>query len=255
MLAVYQLSVGYQKKVVLDNLSFELQKGELYALVGVNGSGKSTLLRTLAGLQMPLLGGVVINGESIKSMSAQKLSRTVSVVLSEKINFGWLTVTDFLCLRRAPYTNFYGKLTETDKKAVANALELCNISAFAHHKVAALSDGEKQKVLVASALVQDTPIILLDEPTAFLDIGTKTEYLLLLKKIANEHQKLVLISTHDIAPAFRLADKIMLIDNTSKLHVNLPDELLKNNHLESVFARPSLFFDVQTFTFLPNIIP
>ena len=210
------LTVGYNKgrhlHTVASNIDATLSSGTLVCLVGRNGVGKSTLLRTLALFQKPLAGDVFLDGRPLSSYSRQALAEVVSVVLTERGDLDNLTVYDVVGLGRTPYTNFLGTLRADDRSIVDEAIEAVGLTPLASRYMSCLSDGERQKVMIAKALAQQTPVIILDEPTAFLDYPSKAAILNLLRRLAHEHDKLVLLSTHDLDVAFRLADDIWLMD-------------------------------------------
>lgn len=210
------LSIGYRKgkqvHTVATDIHATLEGGTLVCLVGRNGVGKSTLLRTLAFFQEPLAGDVLLDGQPLTHYSRQALAETVSVVLTERGDLDNLTVADVVGLGRTPYTNFLGTLREEDRLCVAEAIEAVGLTPLASRSMTCLSDGERQKVMIAKALAQQTPVIILDEPTAFLDYPSKAAILSLLRRLAHAHGKLVLLSTHDLDVAYRIADDIWLMD-------------------------------------------
>lgn len=211
------LTVGYGKgkhtHVVARDIQATLSSGSLVCLVGRNGVGKSTLLRTLAFFHPPLAGDVFLDGRPLSAYSHQALAETVSVVLTERGDLDNLTVSDVVGMGRTPYTNFFGTLRDDDRRIVADAIEAVGLTSLAGKKMSCISDGERQKVMIAKALAQQTPIIILDEPTAFLDYPSKAAILNLLRRLAHEHDKLVLLSTHDLDVAVRIADDIWLMDD------------------------------------------
>ena len=210
------LSIGYRmghgkERLVAEGLTATLVAGELTCLLGRNGTGKSTLLRTLAGFQPPLSGHVSFGqGEQLSR------SKKVSVVLTEPLDLRNLSVSEVVGIGRSPYTNFWGTLTQEDRKVIAESLQLVGIGHMAQHDIATLSDGERQKVMIAKALAQQTPIIILDEPTAFLDYPSKLEVMTLLQHLAHEQQKAILLSTHDVEFAEQFADKIWFMETNSR---------------------------------------
>ncbi len=193
------LSVGYgSDKVVFAGISFTAGQGEMIALLGVNGIGKSTLLRTLSGLQSSVSGSVTIGEEQIQNLTAAGRAKLLSIVLTERVFVDNITVKEFIALGRMPYTNWLGKLSDADVQEVEKVIDVMKISALQHKQFNHISDGEKQKALIARALCQQTPVIILDEPTAFLDYRNKKEILQLLSSIAKQLNKIVILSTHDI---------------------------------------------------------
>lgn len=210
------LTIGYREglreKVIAKGLNAKMQGGMLICLVGRNGIGKSTLLRTLSGFQPALSGDMLLDGKSIVSFNKRQMSETISVVLTERADFQNLTVTDVVGMGRMPYTNFWGTLHKEDKQIVANAIAAVGMTAFAQSQMTRLSDGERQKVMIAKAIAQQTPLILLDEPTAFLDYPSKTGIVELLLDLAHKQDKIIFLSTHDLDVAYRLADSIWMMD-------------------------------------------
>ena len=193
------LSVGYNtSKQVFANLSFTLNDGDVVALLGVNGIGKSTLIRTLSGLLSPISGELLINGQSINQLSVQERAQHISIVLTDRIAIEYIKVFDFIALGRAPHTGWLGTLQENDLALIRQNIALLRIENLQAKWLNELSDGERQKVMIARALCQETGLIILDEPTAFLDFRSKAEILQLLKNIAKTLNKIVLFSTHDI---------------------------------------------------------
>ena len=209
------LSIGYRKgkvtKYVHRHLNFVLRRGELTCLLGANGTGKSTLLRTLAAAQPALGGELNLLGRKIGAYTERERSRTIGVVLTDKTQAGGLTVYELVALGRQPHTGFFGRLRQTDKDIIRHALQAVGITDKASQYTAELSDGERQKVMIAKALVQECPLILLDEPTAFLDVVSRIEIMTLLHRLAEEEQKAILLSTHDIEQALVLADRLWLL--------------------------------------------
>jgi iron complex transport system ATP-binding protein len=211
-------------KVIAERLTGELTGGELTCLVGRNGTGKSTFLRTIAGLQAPLGGrvevtpprpsqgeGVGENSISIHSLSANERAKMIGVVLTQKPDVQNMTVEEVVGLGRTPYTGFFGTLSKADRAIVAEAMEQVGIRPLAQRNIQMLSDGERQKVMIAKALAQQTPVILLDEPTAFLDYPSKVEMMQMLRQMAKEMDKTIVLSTHDIELAAKIATRFLLL--------------------------------------------
>ena len=208
------LSVGYKAKktvtAIAENLNFNFREGKLITLIGANGIGKSTLLRTLTGLQKPLSGEVFLNGKNIQAYSASDLAQNLSMVLTEKLPPSNLSVFELVALGRQPYTNWIGKLAPLDIEKVIHAIQLTEIEHLSDKKHHEISDGQLQKVLIARALAQDTPLIILDEPTTHLDLLHKVSLFKLLKKLTGETGKCILFSTHDIDLALQLSDEMVV---------------------------------------------
>ena len=242
---IRDLSIGFflkqgKIKLVKDNINLKLYEKEVTCLLGVNGSGKSTLLRTLAGFQPPLAGAVLYKGKAINSYSDSERSLLIGLVLTDKIYAGGISVFDLVSLGRHPHTGFFGSLKKHDKELVWDAMEKVGISHKAGDYVLELSDGERQKAMIAKALAQECPIILLDEPTAFLDINNRIETMLLLKNLASKERKSILLSTHDIDSAIRFGDRFWLIDKNLPFTSGIPEDLIANNVLPQFFDKIQL---------------
>lgn len=248
-----KLEIGYASKkgknVIASGISISLNAGKLIALIGANGIGKSTLLRTLTGIQKPLSGNVILNGESISKFNSIELAQQLSIVLTENLPPSNLTVFELVALGRQPYTNWIGKLTAEDIAKVNEALELTQISSLSAKKHYEISDGQLQKVLVARALAQDTPLIILDEPTTHLDLLHKVSLLKLLKKLALETNKAILFSTHDLDLALQLSDE-MIVMNPQKAVQDSPENLIKDGILNSLFEDENISFDQEKAKFI-----
>lgn len=244
---ISDLSVGYKHWVVASHLTAHLQGGTLTALVGSNGMGKSTLLRTLAGVQTPLEGTVTLVADGVErqlsQLSRRELSRWIGVVLTDRVEVENITVEQLVGMGRMPYTGFFGRLNDDDHRMVAEALAMTGLTPLAHRQVGTLSDGERQKMMIAKALAQQTPVVLLDEPTAFLDYPSKVETMRLLGRLAHDTGKIIVLSTHDLNLAVQLADHLITFGNgleevsKDRLRRYL-DQLLEGQHasLEEVMG-------------------
>lgn len=250
---INNLCIGYNNArgaiTIQKNISASLNKGEFTCLLGPNGAGKTTLLRTLAGFLPPLKGNIIVNGKYLAAYSQSELSRLISVVLTERPSVSSMTVQQLVNLGRSPYTGFWGRITDRDSHVVDDALEMTDTCNLKHRLVDTLSDGERAKVMVAKALAQETPVIFLDEPTAFLDFPSKAEMMRLLKKLAREQGKTVFQSTHDLNMALALADKVWLCDREYGVTIGSPRELCDSGELEKYFLRPGLVFDPSAIEF------
>ena len=205
-----QLSVGYTlSHPVISDINLELRSGQLACLIGENGIGKSTLLKTLTGFLPKLKGSLLLGNRDIESFSQRELARQVSIVLTQKPDVQNLTIEEIIGLGRSPYTGFLGRLRAEDRKVVDDAIATMGIGKLRGRMIQTLSDGERQKVMIAKALAQETPIILLDEPTAFLDFPSKAETFQSLQRMAHERDKLIRLSTHDLELAVRFADSLL----------------------------------------------
>jgi len=247
------LSIGYQgkngaKKVVAGGLSASIRRGELTCLLGANGVGKSTLLRTLSAFQPKLGGEIRIEGREIASFTDKELSRVIGVVLTEKPDIRNMTVRELVALGRSPYTGFWGALHDDDWLFVDEAIEAVRISALSGRMVDTLSDGERQKVMIAKALAQQTPVIYLDEPTAFLDFPSKVEMMQLLRRLAQEQQKTIFLSTHDLELALQVADMLWLMEPGGVLSTGTPQVLASTGALARYVERPGITFNPTTLS-------
>ncbi len=246
ILQTQQLSIGYSSKVttktVAYDVSIQLEQGKLIGLVGANGIGKSTLLRTITGIQKPLSGIVLLNEKPIESFESLALAQQISVVLTEKLPPSNLTVYELIALGRQPYTNWLGKLSNEDKIQIDKAIELTDINHLVHQKHYEISDGQLQKVLIARALAQDTPLIVLDEPTTHLDLLHKVSLFKLLKKLTTETQKCILFSTHDIDLAIQLSDQMIVMINQTVIQDD-PCNLISKGVFSSLFQNEHIQFD------------
>lgn len=205
------LSVGYRKHCIVEDINLSLPCGSMTCILGPNGAGKSTLLRTLCGFQPALGGSASIEGTDISQLSPAQMARKVSVVLTYRPDTPSLTAEEMVAMGRAPYTGFWGTIHSADKKVVEQAMHTVGITSLASRRMGTLSDGELQKVMIAKALAQQTPVILLDEPTAFLDYASKVQVMKTLSSLAHQEGKTILMSTHDMELAARLADNLLEI--------------------------------------------
>ena len=247
IIALNNASIGYKvksgsHKVVKQDISVYALKGELVALIGGNGIGKSTLLRTIAGFQSPITGEVMIMGRSVRSYPESELALTLSFVSTEIIRVPNLTVFDLVSLGRYPYTNWFGKLMDEDRQIVEEAIRAVGLQGYENRAINYISDGERQKAMIARTLAQDTDIIVLDEPTAFLDLSNKYEIVHILHQLAREKGKTVLFSTHDLTTAIAESDRIWLMLDRS-VEQGAPEDLILNGSFSSLFKNDHLYFD------------
>lgn len=253
LINIKHLTIGYKNsgktKVIYNNINGDLFPGELTCVLGPNGAGKSTLLRTLCGFQAPLDGDILINGHAVSEMTNADLSKLISVVLTDKINIQNITVEELVSYGRSPYTGYFGRLSDEDKILIHEAIESVGIIDKKDRLVQTLSDGERQKVMIAKALVQDTPIIFLDEPAAFLDLPSKVELMQLLHKLTTDTGKLILIVTHDLDLALQMADKIWLLGNDRPISIGVPEDLIIQEIFSGFFDREGLVFDKRSGLF------
>jgi len=254
-----ELSAGYGSRrgrhvVITGPLSISIREGQLICLLGPNGAGKSTLLRTLAGLQPALGGRIGLGGEDHlpsagSQHSPEQLAKKISLVLTDPVKYSNLTVYSLVALGRYPYTGWLGTLGIEDKRIITWALQVTGIEAYADRKIGTLSDGESQKVMLARALAQDTPLMMLDEPTAHLDLPSRIQIMQLLHKMARETKKGILLSTHELDLALQVADEVWLLQAGGRLDKGVPEDLVLNGTFESVFNKEGILFDKHTGAF------
>ena len=247
------LSIGYRQKhgmkTVASDLNASIMQGELTCLLGPNGVGKSTLLRTLSAFQPQIKGDILIgtDQQSLSRLTDRQLSKLIGVVLTEKPDVQNMTVRELVGLGRSPYTGFWGSLSVEDYQVVDESIRQVGIEVLSSRMVDTLSDGERQKVMIAKALAQQTPIIYLDEPTAFLDFPSKVEVMQLLRKLAREMQKTIFMSTHDLELALQLADTIWLMERGA-LNVGTPRQLADDGILSRFVERQGIVFDKESLS-------
>jgi len=254
ILRAVNLTTGYcqgkDNRILSKQLTLSIKNGELVCLLGPNGCGKSTLMRTIAGLQKPLLGDVLIENQNIIQIKPRQRALLLSLVLTDKVEGGNLTVADIVAVGRFPHTNQMGLLNEEDKLIMSRALGRCGLQPeFAHRLFAQLSDGEKQRVMIARALAQDTPLIMLDEPTAHLDLPNRIEMMKTLRQLAKETNKAILLSTHELDLALQWADSLWLMSNDGVIRQGAPEDMVLNGSFSEVFGGKSFHFDKHTGTF------
>ena len=248
LLELTDVSTGYTdkhgKKVISSHLSASLREGRLTCLLGPNGAGKSTLLRTMAAFQPLLDGHISLKGKSLSAYSIQERARLISIVLTERPKNLNMTVEEVVSLGRSPFTGFWGRFRESDKRVVDECLSLIGIEGFRHRKISSLSDGERQKAMIAKSMAQETPIVFLDEPTAFLDYPSKVKTMLLLHQLTRSLGKTVFLSTHDMEHALWIADEIWLLDRERGLTTGTPEQLSENGKIGE-------FFNCEAMTYIP----
>lgn len=243
-IALRHITLAYGRRILLRDVSASVPPGSLTALIGRNGTGKSTLLRAVAGLGAAASGGIELCGKPLAALTPLQRASTVSFVTTDKVRIANLRCRDVVALGRAPYTNWLGQLQGEDKEKVDNAMHLVGMDSYAEKTMDKMSDGECQRIMIARALAQDTPVILLDEPTAFLDLPNRYELCLLLRKLTQKEGKCILFSTHDLDIALSLCDTIMLIDNP-QLYSLPTNEMITSGHIERLFHNESITFDAQ----------
>lgn len=240
MIELRDFSIGYGQRQLLEDVRVTIPSRNLTALIGRNGTGKSTLLRAVAGLNRNYSGHIEIDGKDIRSVAPDEMARMMALVTTERVRVAALKCEDVVAIGRAPYTNWMGRLQEQDREIVAESLKAVGMEAYARRTMDRMSDGECQRVMIARALAQDTPVMLLDEPTSFLDLPNRYELCTLLAKLAHEQGKCILFSTHELDIALTLSDSIALID-PPHLHCLPTDEMRRSGHIERLFNNPSLW--------------
>lgn len=249
------LAVGYRngknQVTLLSGLNLSLEQGKLVALLGQNGAGKSTLLRALTCDERPQAGTIEVNGRNLAEMSQKDRSRLIGLVSTERIQAGALTVTELVGLGRQPHTGFLGRLDDEDREIVRQSMADAGILDKADEYMASLSDGERQKAMIARALAQQTPIIILDEPTAFLDVASRIETMRLLQTLAHDRGKAVLLSSHDISQSLMLADELWLITTDRKVLTGTPQKLVADGAMDTLFKGRDIHFnpDILDYSF------
>ncbi len=256
ILSVANVSIGYKNKnellSIAENISLEIYKGEMVCLLGPNGGGKSTLIRTLAGMQPALSGVVTIDGDDIHAMNLELLAKKMSVVLTDAVTVPNMKVFDIVALGRYPHTNWFGTLSQTDVEIVRSAMQKVGLQGFDNRDFQQLSDGEKQRAMIAKALAQDTSFIMLDEPTAHLDLPNRIEVMTLLKNLARTTYKSILLSTHELDLALQVSDRIWLMQKNKPIMCGTPEDLVLNGSFEQAFKKQSFDFDISNGLFKIN---
>lgn len=247
-LNISKLKIGYPQKkgadfLVAGPMEISIEKGELVCLLGPNGVGKSTLLRTIAGIQPALDGNAAILNQDVSIIQKKELSKLLSVVLTDRVIHGNLTAFDIISLGRTPHTGWFGNLGKDDISKINWAIESTHVTHLVDKNIHSLSDGERQKVMIARALAQDTPVILLDEPTAHLDLPNRIDIVRLLRKLARETNKAIIMSTHELDLALQAADTIWLMSMENKTFSGAPEDLVLNDVFGNVFTREGIAFD------------
>ncbi len=259
ILAASNLTIGYRQShragskhndtIVASQLTLDLRPGELVCLLGPNGAGKSTLMRTLAGMQPPLDGTVQLDGKNVQTLAPSELAQYLSIVLTERVDAGNLAAYELVALGRHPYTDWSGRLRDADHEAVRGAIRAVGAEALSARAVNELSDGERQKVMIARALAQEPTVMLLDEPTAFLDLPRRVEIMTMLRDLTRRTACAILLSTHDLDLALRTADRIWLLPNDGVMHIGAPEELVLNGAFAAAFHSEGVEFDSNQGTF------
>lgn len=234
MIELRNFSIGFGSRILLDNVDATFSRGQLTALIGRNGTGKSTLLRAVAGLNRNWSGRIMLEGRPLLGMSAPELAKTLAFVTTERTRIPNLRCEDVVAIGRAPYTNWIGRMQPVDREIVMDAIRSVGMESYALRTMDTMSDGECQRIMIARALAQDTPAILLDEPTSFLDMPNRYELATLLRALAHERNKCVIFSTHELDVALQTCDTIALVDNGALYHLPVP-EMVASGHIQRLF--------------------
>lgn len=234
------VAVGYEKKALIPVINFALEKGEILALAGPNGAGKSTILKTAAGLLEPVSGKVRVQGQELSQIPGKDLAKVMSVMLTERIKTNYMTCFDVVRVGRYQYTDVFGTLKDEDKRAICDCMELIGVWHLKDADFSKLSDGQKQRVLLARAIVSEPGILILDEPTSFLDMGYKVEFFDVLKKLAREKNVAILISMHEMELVKKVADRVVCISKGNHIdRIGDPLEILTPEYMENLFSMRS----------------
>ncbi len=259
VLSLSSLEIGYRarrrRRVVLSEVSVALDRGEFACLLGPNGAGKSTLLRTLSRVQPSFAGTVSLDGDELDGLTSEDLARRLAVVLTDRVQIANLSAYELVGLGRFPHTGYFGRLGPEDHTTIEWAMEATQSGHLAHRDVTELSDGERQRVMIARALAQEPKVLLLDEPTAFLDLPSRIELTALLRRLAAERGLAILMTTHDLDLALRTADVLWLITEDGSLESGAPEDLVLNGLLEHAFSSSEVAFDRATGHFTPTPHP
>lgn len=250
VLQARQLSIGYPRRIVAQQLNLSLLAGELVCLLGPNGAGKTTLMRTLAGMLPPLGGHVTLLGDDVREIDPRELARRLSIVLTDRLDVGLLSGYALVALGRHPYTDWTGNLSQKDEDVVRWAVQAVGAAHLATRKIAELSDGERQKLMIARALAQEPVLMILDEPTAYLDLPRRVEVMQLLRRLAHDTGRAILLSTHDLDLALRHADRIWLMPQGKPPFIGAPEDLVLSGALEATFQSAGVQFDRRSGSFI-----
>ncbi len=237
MINLDNLSIGYGSRAILSNVCTSFNCGKLTALIGRNGSGKSTLLRAVAGLNAKYTGSIKLDGQEIGDMPSQEIARKLAFVTTQRTRIPNMRCEDVVAIGRAPYTNWIGRMQQADREIVEQSLTSVGMREYAARTMDTMSDGECQRIMIARALAQSTPVILLDEPTSFLDMPNRYELVTLLRKLAHEENKTIIFSTHELDVAVRMCDTIALIDGGIMCHLPV-DKMVESGNIQRLFSLP-----------------
>lgn len=255
-LETHHLSVGFTQgrktTTLLSDLNLQIERGQLVALLGRNGAGKSTLIRTLTCASRPLSGDVTVGGSDLHVMSQRERSRLIGLVSTERVAVGGLTVEELVALGRQPHTGYLGRMSADDHRRVKEAIEAVGMMHKAHNYMAQLSDGERQKAMIARALAQATPVVVLDEPTAFLDVASRIETMQLLQSLAHDHDKAVLLSSHDVSQSLLMADALWLITRDGEVLDGPTKEIVASGAMQRLFSSENVEFNPEILDYQYN---
>lgn len=247
LITTHNLAVGYSHnghtETLLSDLNLSLEAGKLVALLGMNGAGKSTLLRVITGDTPPVAGQIRYEGRDVMSMSIIERARFMGLVSTHRVAAGGLTVTELVEMGRQPHTGFLGRLSSHDREVVQASIESVGMTHKAHCYIASLSDGERQKCMIARALAQETPVIVLDEPTAFLDVASRIDTMQLLHHLAHKQGKAVLLSSHDVSQSLLMAHQLWLITHDRTMITGTPSQLIEEGAMQRLFHSPHIKFN------------
>lgn len=241
-----KLSVGYHGKPLIENIEIGLKKGEILTLIGPNGAGKSTILKSIARQLAPIGGVISLDGQSVGQMSGKELSRKMAVVLTEKLRSEMMTCEDVVATGRYPYTGHFGILSETDRQAVREAMELVHVTAIQNQDFTRISDGQRQRVMLARAICQEPEIIILDEPTSYLDVRYKLEFLSILQEMRQKKGLTVIMSLHELELAAKVSDRVMCINGTCVDRYGKPEEIFTPGYLSRLFSISAGSYDEES---------
>lgn len=243
VMEVCRLKIGYGKAILAGPIDFNLSAGEVTALLGSNGIGKSTLLKTISGEIPAIDGKVMLKGKSLSDYGRHRMARMISIVTTERIYAPSMTVEELVAVGRYPYTGITGRLSETDRSIISAAMEDVGIIHKRNCEIDRLSDGERQKTMIARALAQSTPVIILDEPFSFLDVASRVGILSILRQLSRSKNVSILFSSHDVAQALRMADRLLLFSDNKSLTSATPRQAVDSGLIESLFNEKSVRFD------------
>ncbi len=249
VLQTKNLAIGYGSRVLFSNLNLSLKEGTVTAMLGVNGSGKSTLIKTLSGFTPALSGDITYNGKSITELSKQELASLLSVVLTDRGVNGGLLVEEVIAMGRYPYTNFFGKLTDRDNLVIHESMSSVGVSHLKGRYLAELSDGERQKVMIAKSIAQESKIIILDEPTSFLDIKSRMEMVSLLRRLAKSSGRTFLMSLHDLELSLQYTDNLWILNQEEGILCGATEQMILDGHIDKA-AGGGIKFDIEKGQFV-----